>query len=32
MLRHSLMHADNPAAMCAPLAVDVVKLPVKSAG
>lgn len=30
MLRHSLMHADNPAAMCAPLAVDVVRLPVKS--
>jgi uncharacterized protein (TIRG00374 family) len=30
LLRHSLMHADNPAAMCAPLAVDVVKLPVKS--
>jgi uncharacterized protein (TIRG00374 family) len=30
VLRHSLAHADNPAAMCAPLAVDVVKLPVKS--
>jgi uncharacterized protein (TIRG00374 family) len=29
-LRHSLMHADNPAAMCAPLAVDVVKLPART--
>jgi uncharacterized protein (TIRG00374 family) len=26
-LRRSLMHADNPAAMCAPLGVDTVKLP-----
>ena len=32
LLRHSLMHADSPAAMCAPLAVDAVKLPARSAG
>jgi uncharacterized membrane protein YbhN (UPF0104 family) len=30
MLRHKLMRADQPALMCVPLAVDVVKLPARS--
>jgi uncharacterized protein (TIRG00374 family) len=30
LLRRTLMHADHPAAMCAPLGVDVVKLPARS--
>jgi uncharacterized protein (TIRG00374 family) len=29
MLRHTLMHADSPAAMCAPLGLDTVKVPAR---
>ena len=30
LLRRTLMRADQPAAMCAPLALDVVKIPARS--
>ncbi len=30
LLRRTLMRADHPAAMCAPLALDVVKIPARS--
>ena len=30
LLRRTLMHADKPAAMCAPLGLDVVKIPART--
>ena len=30
LLRRTLMRADQPAAMCAPLALDVVKIPART--